>query len=345
MRNRNLIILAVVLALLITISVVQKAGRNHAASQPDTEPVLNAEFAPEDVNRVVVARGEPDSSDVVIERLPDQWVLRNSWSHRADAKRIDALIEVLQDIRGEFRSDDPAVLADYGLGGDDALRVSIYGKDWQEVFSIEIGKKPSRGTGVFVRSPAGDAVFLTRADVLGRLGMYGGATDPKATHFMDLAVRETDRADIEAITTWIDGEATAIEKIYPQPEAAAGDTAIAPVDRSTWEWRITEPERRAAAKTKCDVVLGALAKVRAVDIDDPDADLRGYGLWRAAKRVEARMADGSVFEMRFGNEREASAGSPEGVYMMTSADRTVWVVRKGVVDQIFKKTEDLLPEE
>lgn len=346
MKNRNLLILAGVLVLLVVISVAQKAGRNNAASQPDTDPVLAVDFANEEINRIVIGRGEdPDSTGIIIERLPDQWVLRNSWSHAGNSERVESLLTALNGLRGEFRSDSDSVLADYDLGGDDALRISLYGKDWQEIFGIELGKKPARGNGVFVRSPNSNAVFLTRRDLLGKLGIYGGPENPKPQQFLDLKVKQLDRQAIDKITMYTDGEPLALEKIFSEPVAAAGDTAAAAIDRSIWEWRITAPQTRPAAKTKCDVVLGALANVRAADIDDPDRELLDYGLWRAAKRVEVTLGDGSVFEMRFGDKRPGSDGVPAGYYMMTSDDRTIWIVREYLVDQIFKGMDDLLPDE
>lgn len=346
MKNRNLLILAGVLAALIVISVAQKAGRNHAASRPDTDPVLAVEFANDEINRIVIARGDdPDSTGVVMERLPDKWVMRSRWGHRASDDRIDALLTAMNGLRGEFRSSADTVLADYGLGGDDALRISLFGKDWNRICAIELGKKPDRGSGVFARSPQNSDVFLVRRDLLGQLGMYGGPEDPKPQHFLDLAVKKLDRQQIEKINLYVEGEQLTMEKVFAEPAAAEGDTAAPAIDRATWEWRITEPVDRPAVKTKCDAVLNALVNVRAVDIDDPDSDLQGYGLWRAARRVEAVAADGGVFEMRFGEQRPQADGAPGGYYMMTSDDRTIWVMRDYLVDQIFKELDDLLPEE
>ena len=132
-----------------------------------------------------------------------------------------------------------------------------------------------------------------------------------------------------------------MEKVFPAP--AEGDTT-AVSDRSTWEWVLVQPERRPLAKTKVDGVMNALTNIQAADMDDPMAPMEQYGLWKAEKRVEVALADGTVFELRFGDLREESDGAQAGYYAMTSADRTIWVLREFKADQIFKELEELLPE-
>ncbi len=345
MKNRNLIILAALLAVLVLISVAQRVGRERAAGDSDVAPVLAAEFVRDDINRVTLSYGGADSAAVVLEKLPDRWVVRSAYSHPADENRVTGLLDVLGGLQGEFRSDAEGVLADYGLGGDESLTITLFGADWQPVYTLEVGKQPSGGGGVFVRDPEVAAVFLTRGDVLGRVGLYTGPAQPQARHFLDLKVLQLDRLDIESIALRYEGgDDVVLEKVFAEPVAAEGDSAAPAVDRTTWEWRLTSPTQAAAAKTKCDAVLNALTRVTAVDVADPESDLRELGLWRVARRVEATLADGSVVEMRVGDLREAADGAPEGRFMMTGDDRTIWLLREYAVNQIFKQADELLPD-
>ncbi len=343
MSKRNLYLLGISVIVLIGLSLVQKTSHDRATSASDTDNVLDAVFVAEDINRVTIAHAA-DSTEVVLERLPDHWVARSAWSHPVDGRKIDELLEILDGLSGQYRSDNPEILVDYGLGPDaGSVTVTLYGKEWEPVYALEIGRKSERGAGAFVRDPAGDAVFMTSANVLGRLGMFAGPAAPEDKFFLDLKVFDCAREDVDAITLY-DGETTlALEKVFAAPEPAEGDTVAAAPDRSTWEWVLVSPERRPLAKSKVDGVMNALTNVQAAGVDDPAATMETYGLWKAQRRVEVALADGSMFELRIGDLRENEDGTKD-YYMMTSQDRTIWTLREYKVDQVFKKLEDLLPE-
>lgn len=341
MKPRTLVILVAVVAALLIVNVVQKTSHERTTSRSDTADVLDMSFDDAGINRVTIARGDDDSTRVVLERLPDRWVVRSAWSHPADERKVQELLDALDGLRGEFRSDSRNVLADYGLGPDaDPVTVSLFGEDWQELASLELGDRPEGGSGVFVRDPAADSAFLCRTNVLGKLGMWQGPAQPENRHFLDLAVHSCERQEIDAIRLHVaDRPSLSMEKVFAEPDSTGA------VDRSTWEWVLTDPERMPLAKSKVDAILGGLTSIQAVDVADPKAQWEDYGLWKADRRVEIAMADGSEFEIRVGAERGDGDGSQPGYYAMTSRDRTIWVIRDFKVNQIFKELEDLLPEE
>ncbi len=347
MSKKNLIVLAGAVVVLLVISILQNTSHERRVRASDTKPVLAVDFQQDDINRVTIAYGA-DTTRVVLERLPDRWVVRSAWNHKADKKKIDDLLKELQGLRGEFRSDAASVLPDYGFTDSTAVRITLYGKEWEPLFTLQIGDRPKRGGGAFVRLEGQDTVYLTRANLLGRMGLYSGPAAPKNRHFLDLQVWKGDRLDVDAITLYHDGSEMRMEKVFtaraPADSAAADSTATEP-DRTTWEWvLVSGRERKPLAKTKCDAVLNAVVNVQAADIADPDAPLEDYDLWKAPRRVVVSLHDGSEFEMRFGKKRPQQDDLPGGTYMMTSQDRTVWVVRDYKINQIFKSEKDLLPE-
>ncbi|MBU0743559.1 DUF4340 domain-containing protein [bacterium] len=343
MSKRNLYLLSLAVVVLIGLALVQKSSHDRSTSASDTSPVLGTVFAADEINRVLVSGGA-DSTEVVLERLPDHWVARSAWNHPVDQRKIDELLATLDGLTGQYRSDSAAILADYGLGPDaEPVTLTLYGKEWEPVYTLEIGRKPASGAGAFVRDPASNAVFLTRANVLGKLGMHAGPAGPENKFFLDLKVFDCKREDIEAITLHDGNRTLAMEKVFTAPAAAEGDTVTAEPDRSTWEWVLVEPERRPLAKTKVDGIMNALTNIQASDIDDPKTPMEDYGLWKAARRVEVALADGTDFELRVGELREHDAGQKD-YFVMTSRDRTIWTLRDYKIDQIFKQLEDLLPE-
>ena len=341
MKPRTLIVMAVAVAALLAVSLFQNTSHRRAVTSSDTSSLFDVSFEGEQINRIVVARGEDDSTRVVLERLPDRWVARSAWSHPADQRKIDELLETLEGLRGEFRSDEASVLADYGLGPDASpVVVTLFGAEWQELMSLELGNTPPGATGVFVREPGNNVVYLCRTNVLGKLGMWQGPATPQNHTFLDLKVHECAREDIETIRLHtLDQPTLSMAKVYAEPDSTGT------VDKSSWEWVLTEPERRPLAKSKVDAIMSALTNVQAADVADPKGSWEDYGLWKADRRVEIALADGTEFELRFGASRPAADGKPDGVYVMTSDDTTVWVVKGFKTDAIFTDLATLLPEQ
>ena len=339
MSRRNLILLVLALVVLLGANLLQKTRHRQAVTSSDTRAVIEADYRSDDINRIVLAWGA-DTTSVVLERLPDHWVTRSAFGHPAADRKIADLLGTFAGLQGEFRSDNPALLTDYGLGPDDQiLRLTLFGKEWEPVFDLELGAQAPDGQGVFAREPGSDTVFLVRENVLGRLGMYSGPGRPESRFFLDLAVHACDRKDIEAITLHVDDTSLAMEKVFAP---APGDTTGVP-DRSNWEWVLTAPERRPLAKTKVDAILSALTNVTAADVADPREQLEGYGLWKAARRVEVGLADGTTWELRVGDAAPAGEGGAVDHWCMTSEDRTIWLIREFKINQIFKSLDELLP--
>ncbi len=343
MSKRTLITLGLLVVALLALNILQKQTHDRTTSASDTDPVLSNAFVADEINRILIA--DADSTDVVLERLPDHWVARSAWSHPVEQRKVDELMTELDGLSGQYRSDNPDILVDYGLGPDATpVTITLFGAEWEPVYTLEVGRKPDTGSGSFVRDPQNDAVFLTRANILGKLGMYTGLAKPENKFFLDLKVFECGREDIEDIVLYRGDETLAMEKVFTTPEPAEGDT-IAPVpDRSTWEWVLVEPERLPLAKSKVDGIMNALTNLRAADVDDPGAAMDEYGLWKADRRVAIALADGSEFELRIGAVCEGTAEGQTEYYVMTSMDRTIWVLSGYKVDQIFKELADLLPE-
>ncbi len=339
-RNRPLLILALTVVMLLAFSVVQRVLHRRAVTSPTTATVVAADFEPADINRVTVGTAA-DSVAVVLERLGEGWVARTAWGHPVDPRKLQELLAALDSLQGDFRSDEPAILEDYGLGPQsDPVKVTLFGKDWQPVCALLLGKRADDGSGVFVRAPGSHAVYLVRTEVRGKLGLWAPEAKPETRTFLDLSVFKTDAAGIRQIALH-DGDKTLVmEKVLTT--AGSGDGSAPPPQ--DWEWTLTAPSRRALAKTKVDGVMNALTGIQAADIADPGVGMEKYGLWKAARRVEVTLADGSTFELRVGDAQPATGGAQPGRYCMTSRDTRIWVIRENKLDQIFKKLADLTPD-
>lgn len=344
-KNRNLLWLLMILVVLVAASVAQRVTHRRATSRPAQAPLVDKALDLTALTRVTIGRGA-DSTAVVLERLPDHWVVRTSYGHRASQQRIDDLLRALGEVRGEFRSAESSVLADYGLLPDSAVTITAFGKDFQPQVRLLVGRKPMGSVGEFVRREGSDRVYLTAASLLSPLGLWSGPARPKSSHFLELQAYKGERNDVESLVIDDNGKITELVKVFPPPPAPAapdtGQAAAPPApDRSVYEWRLKRPRDAAALKTKADAILSSTTMVRAVDVADPQGDLMGYGLWKAARKVDLGLSDGTSVTLFFGATRPEEPGRPAGVYLRTSLDNTIWVVRESLVSSIFVKPEDL----
>lgn len=353
-KNKNIIILAAVLVVLLGVSVMQKSSHRKVTNRSATETVLAGIMSSDQLGKITLAHGESEPT-VVLVAGPTGWLVASAWDARANQDRIDTLLRNLSDLRGEFRSDRQEVLADYQLDDASAVRIRAYDGDGKQTLALDIGGKPEGAQGNFIRRPDSPAAYLSPADLLTHLGLYGGPGTPLNRHFLDLQAFQADRLAVDRLALADqDGPREMIKEfaVVELRDDTAGDssgelaeeTPATEIDRTTWEWKLTAPRDAALAKSKADGVLSAAVSVRAIDVDDPNADPGTYGLGPDARTVTLVLEDGSSSSLAFGAERAAAGDIQAGVWMQVQGEPTVWVVSNYVVTNIFKTVTDLLPE-
>ncbi len=345
-KTKNLLILFAFMAILIGISLVQKASHKKSVSGSAVTVLLAGAVAKDDLSRITISYGL-ESNVVELMATPEGWIVPSSFDAKAADEKIDTLLRNLEDLSGEFRSESESVVADYGLGSENSVRIRAFSPGGDEVLALDVGNKSENSPGNFIKSPDNFSVFLTQKSVLSHLGLYDGPARPKSSHFVDLQVVKEDRQDVDRIILRDGDEILDLAKEFAVVMPAEDDTTGAEpsVDRMTWEWKLIAPETKALAKTKADGVLGALVSVRAVDVSDHTVDLATYGLAEPTKAATFFLNDGREVVLEFGSVREADGDQPAGTWMMVQGQPTVWVVTEYAVNNAFKKIEDLLPEE
>ncbi len=348
MKTKNLVLLGIALAVLLGINLMQKSGHKKATSQSSVAEIIADGFVPADLSRITIGYGA-ETEVVVLSNNPTGWTVDSAWFATANMARIETLVRNISGLTGEYRSDSAEVLADYGLGADGAVRVRAYNPAGDLVIALDVGHKPERYPGNFVRQPDSDKVYVSQKNLLAEVGMYDGPEMPKSRYFLELQALQEDRLEVDRMAITTDGERLEFVKDFAVEAATEGEAEGVPVlDRNTWEWSLEGVAEGGAeaglAKTKVDAVLNSLVAVRATDLVDPKADLAGYGLAEPSRRAALQMQDGREIVMTFGHDREAVADAPAGTYMQLGGDDTVWVVTEYAIKNIFKGLDELKPE-
>ncbi len=344
LKPRHLVILAVVVAALAAISLLQKTSHERSTARPSSALLLDGSWTRDDLDRITLGHGaEPEA--VVLQRTPAGWTVATAWQAAASGQKLDALLATLSGFKGEFRSAGTDVLADYGLTPEAAVTIRASDGDGREVIALDVGNQAAGGQGQFVRVPGSDAVYVSGASVLSALGLYGGPARPDSRQFLELQAVQEDKNSVDRIVLEDEHGTRTLAKVFAMVPAAAGDStaAEAEIDRLTWEWELVGSPTRPLAKTRCDGVLGAVTSLRAVDVDDPTAPAADYGLAEPARRAVVVFADGRELVLAFGAERPAVEGLQGGNWLRVDDQPTVWVATTYAVGNIFKSLEDLQP--
>jgi len=340
-KSKILVVLGVALAVLLAINLVQRSGHKKATSQSATAVIIPGPIVADDLSRISLGFGD-NAETVVLNHQPTGWVIDTAWGAAVDQTRVDALVRNLQGLTGEYRSDNAAVLSDYGLADDNAVHINATNTAGETVIGLKVGRKPERYPGNFVRLSGENSVYVCQKNILGQLGIYGEPEAPKSRYFLDLQAVKEDRLAVDKIVLKGDQELTLVKKFaVEEPDSAGAEPTI---DRNTWEWELAGHAKAALAKTKVDAVLNSLVVIRAADIVDPDADLASYGLDSPARQASLYLQDGRVVTLNFGGEHTASAGSPAGTFMQVAGQKTVWVVTEYSIKNIFKTESELESE-
>jgi len=344
LKTRHLAVLAIILIVLALISFLQRNRHARDTGQSATSTLIADTWTMDNLSRVVLGFGD-DAEMVVMSNTPEGWVLSSSWGAAVSTQRLESLLRGVSGLTGEFRSDRSSVLADYGLDDNNGVTIRGMGTDGNQAFAVQVGGKPERHPGSFVRLPDQDAVYVTATSLLTPLGLYNGPEPPSGRHFLELEVLDLERQDVDTILLVDAHGKRRLVKEFAVIEPAPDDTTAAgpQEDRLTWEWRLDSPGGAALTKTTTDAILGAACRLRATDVGDPTVPAAHYGLDTPVHRAVLVMANGRKVTLNFGTTVAAESEQPVGTWLRVDDEPTVWLVNDYVVTGIFKTAEELLP--
>lgn len=342
-KTKNLVILGVALVVLLGINLMQRQGHQKATSQSASTDLLIADLVPADLSRITLGQGA-QAEAVILSNTPTGWVVDTAWNAKANQQRIEALVRELTGLSGEFRSDSEEVLADYGLGEATAVHIRAYDPAGAVVMALDVGRKPERYPGNFVRQPDNNKVYVSQKNLLGQVGIYGEPDLPPNRYFLELQAVQEDRLEVDSMVIETREGTLELAKVFATEEPDSAGSAPN-VDRNTWEWQLTGKSGTALAKSKVDAVLNSLVAIRANDLVDPAADPASYGLDQPQRRAVLRLQDGREISLDFGNDREAVDKAPAGTFMRIEGQDDFWVVTDYAVKNIFKSLDELKAEQ
>lgn len=336
-NNRNLIVLALVLVVLVGAYVLTQDRRPDLDTTGGFVELVEGTLSTDDVYTLSLSKG--DAEGITIVQRDGNWVVASHHDAPANLNKVRTVLGNLETVSGELRSEDASVLDAYALDDDSAYHLEILDEGGAPMAALLIGKRS--GTGCFVREPGSDRVLLADHNFLSDFGLWAeDRPAPNADLWIDMAVVKLDREAVRNVELITDTGTLALTKEFVDLATAGEDSTETLPDDNAYEWRVTGPEEFVASKTRADGVLASMVSLRARGlVGDTVAD--EYGLGDDARRAVVTLEDGTSTTLRFG---DATPDDESLLYFQVEGSPLVWTLPDYVAKNVFKSADDLKTE-
>ncbi|OGW72710.1 MAG: hypothetical protein A2Y02_00545 [Omnitrophica bacterium GWA2_52_12] len=225
----------------------------------------------EDYSELSLALDEAAAAHIEVKRMGKEllaldleksgWVLPSRWKVPADAEKVRKFFKLISGARGELRSQDAALLGDYGLGDGSVFTILIKDAEDKVLLDLRVGSVRAADGQAFVQRADTAEVYLADFDFFNTFGIYGDAAQAeiKADLWADLQPLKFTVSDITAL------EVRCLEKGSGVPAASVKKSSG---DKPVWEF--AGPHGRFKIDpAKVEAFLGELENLRARAVVDP----------------------------------------------------------------------------
>lgn len=226
----NLAVVFVVLALLVTLKNTRKP--KELTTQEFAS--LNLSFDMELVASVDLFRPKEKDQEEYVEMVREDkgWKIKSFLNARADSKKIGDFLKAVQSAQGEIRGKDKSLFKDFGIGEEDAYGIRLQDSKGKNILDLRLGLKKVGSGSFFIRKEGSDLVYLSEADLFGKMGIYGDPKEESLGHDYWAAKNVLDLKPEEV-------KALEVKRPFKGEGTAAG-VSRAPADLRSWKFHRTD---------------------------------------------------------------------------------------------------------
>ncbi len=171
MKLKNLIILCAVFCILVGLVLVKKGVRRDIPVVEEEQDIIPSPFTLEDITEAVFRFGE-SGKEARLVKESSGWKIQSFYGADADTGILERFLKQINVLKGELRSDDASLFADYGIADSEGVHI-ILGKDAAAVAHLVVGLKRFGASGNFIRHQEQAKVYAAEENVLSEFGMWG----------------------------------------------------------------------------------------------------------------------------------------------------------------------------
>lgn len=308
MRFRNTFILAGISIILLAYVVVFEFILKERKEEAEREAKKVFHFKEDGVKRIIINKA---NEEIVLEKVgADSWRILKPINYEADPTTVRGLITTMHnmEIKQEIPVEDESPVV-YGFDNPQGrLKVDTE----TDSFSFTVGKKSPVSYQLYIMREGEKKVILTEAGLDNHLRKT-------VTDFRERKVVKIKRDDVQSISFSYKNSYTVVEK--------RGDG-----------WWITIPLNVKASDEEMNRILNTIDGLRAdTFVDDDPKDLKKFGLSPAICSTGILLKEKGLVELMIGSEDK----DKKGRFAKLSTVPSVYLVRKSIIDDLGKTTEDL----
>ena len=205
MKEKNLIILCVVFAVLMSLVFVKKSMNKSVPTVEEVTNIIEPLLSGDTVSKIVVRIGngiseeEDKPKNVSVLKENDSWIVETQYGVYANESVITKVLEGFDLLEGELRSDNKEVLADYGIDDASGVHVEFYRPNAEKIHVL-VGTKQAGYQNNFVRFGDKNAVYAVAVNLLASLSVRDQEDDKKidANRWVDKKIARIDSEDVVA---------------------------------------------------------------------------------------------------------------------------------------------------
>ena len=296
-------------------------------SQAPAEGVRLFQFEKHELVRVhvVPAAGEP----ITLEEVDGQWLITGT-GFIAGRSMVNRVKHQLHDLTSRATVvDQPDSLELYGLGGN-ATTVTLTLRDGREM-AFQAGDPNPSSVSYYIRPLPGDTIYTVKKSAV---DYYSLTLD----EFRERRFAGFDSKDVTRIEARIDLPATA-DQAAVQRELRLDRIG----DR---EWDMSAPVQMAASEDRIRRLLGRVNALKAssfLEVEEAQmpARLAECGLDRPRLDLTLTFASREPMRLRVGGDAPSDSRYEELAYMLIEGDSTIYVARKGLLEDFGDELEVL----
>ena len=223
-------------------------------------------FVPDDLDLQTIDALEltrPGSPDIRLEKKNNQWQLPQWGGLPANQQNVERLLEVIGNLRGELRSSDSEVVADYELDQGEALSLALLSNATEQL-RLFLGKGDFRT--LFLRVSNSTEVYAAPGMILGYLGIQGKILSEQ--FWVETTLVSLNVKDIQELHLIMPENEATLKRI--EPDQDAGDKAA---DQDNWEF--AQIRGKGLTQEHLEAILIVLDRVsvfEALPVDSPERE-------------------------------------------------------------------------
>lgn len=164
--------------LLLVISLISIIGV-FWFSLPKKPAVLRFVFDINEIEKIQIGKGgaadDPAAHLLVTlvkaKRIDEQdWRIPDLANASVDSTKVKHFLEQIRTAEGQLIAADPSIFSEFGIGNQEAFRVTLFNGNWKPVLSLFLGNKTDSLGYSFIREIGSNSVYQIESNLLASIG-------------------------------------------------------------------------------------------------------------------------------------------------------------------------------